>query len=164
MLYAIKPAPEGGYLITLNDHPLYRVCRQPPGQRQHVSEAWVLQLAQGSMSALDQDMSVDLLIDRTAQSLRRAGNLAKIAGGVLVWVRTEAADGLPQLYVSGAGYLCTREPNRVVSEHPVHQLGLDVLRARIATLSERMDAGESSFGDRYQVVFIPRALNTEQAG
>lgn len=155
MLYAIKPAPEGGYLITLNDHPLYRVCRQPPGQRQHVSEAWVLHLAQGSMSVLDQDMSVDLLIDRTAQSLRRAGHLAKIAGGVLVWVRTEAADVIPQLYVSGAGYLCTREPNRVVSEHPVHQLGLDVSRARIATLSERMDAGDASFEKGYQVYWLP---------
>lgn len=155
MLYAFKPAPNGGYLITVDDKPLYRVCRQSPGQRQPVSEAWVLQLAQGSMSVLDQDMSVDLLIDRTAQSLRRAGHLAKIAGGVLVWVRTEAADVLPQLYVSGSGYLCTREPSRVVSEHPVHQLGLDVSRARIATLSERMAAGDSSFGERSTVLFLP---------
>lgn len=155
MLYAIKPAPEGGYLITINDHPLYRVCRQPPGQRQHASEAWVLQLAQGSMSVIDQDMSVDLLIDRTAQSLRRAGHLAKIAGGVLVWVRTEAADAMPQLYVSGAGYLCARNPHRVVSEHPVHQLGLDVSRARIATLSERMTAGDASFEKGYQVLHVP---------
>lgn len=164
MLYAIQAVPEGGYLITIDDKPLYRICRQSTAQRQHVSEAWVLQLAQGSMSVLDQDMSVDLLIDRTAQSLRRAGHLAKIAGGVLVWVRTEAADVMPQLYVSGAGYLCAREPSRVVSEHPVHQRGLDVSRARIATLSERMDAGDSSFGERYQVVFIPSVLNTEQAG
>lgn len=155
MLYAIKPAPEGGYLITLNDQPLYRVCRQSPGQRQPVSETWVLQLVQGSMSVLDQDMSVDLLIDRTAQSLRRAGHLAKIAGGVLAWVRTEAADVMPQLYVSGLGFLCAREPNRVVSEHPVHQLGLDVSRARIATLSERMDAGDASFEAGYVVCRIP---------
>lgn len=155
MLYAIQAVPEGGYLITLNDHALYRVCRQPPGQRQHVSEAWVLQLAQGSMSALDQDMSVDLLIDRTAQSLRRAGNLAKIAGGVLVWLRANETYTRPLLYVSGLGFLIARGSGRVVSEHPVHQLGLDVSRARIATLSERMDAGESSFGERSTVLFLP---------
>lgn len=154
MLYAIKPAPEGGYLITIDDKPLYRVCRKSPGQRQPVSEAWVLQLVQGSMSVLDQDMSVDLLIDRTTQSLRRAGHLAKIAGGVLVWVRTDA-DVMPKIYVSGSGYLCAREPSRVVSEHPVHQLGLDVSRARIATLSERMDAGDSSFEQGCQVYWLP---------
>lgn len=155
MLYAIKPAPEGGYLITLDDKPLYRVHRKLSGQRQPVSEAWVLQLAQGSMSVLDQDMSVDLLIDRTAQSLRRAGHLAKIAGGVLAWVRADVADSMPQLYVSGLGFLCAREPYRVVSEHPVHQLGLDVSRARIATLSEQMDAGDASFGERNTVLFLP---------
>ncbi len=101
---------------------------------------WALYpLTAGTRGAkLDRDQYANDLIERVTHGLICAGHIAQVAAGYVVRVPIDAGD----FYVSSFGYLCCRNPFRMVlSEAPVSRYGITSGRIRPATIEERLSAG-----------------------
>lgn len=79
------------------------------------------------------------LIEWVSSGLVQGGHLAEVAGGYVVPAPVEARE----FYISGTGYICCRQPVRMVlTEHPVTEYGIrDTRQIRPATAAEQEAAG-----------------------
>lgn len=166
MLYKITKTTEGGYDTFLGTIPVYAIRQRAWDQ------LWVMTYlsSKGVVEGiLDSDPCVDLLIDRMALSLRNAGHLARVAGGLVIFrpvvvggFFSSLPSGVSDMYISGTGFLCSRGdgtiPPKVLVDHPVTPYNLQLELARPATIGERIDAGDASFDLELSVMFIPMSV------
>jgi hypothetical protein len=106
----------------------------------------------GRGTMLDRDQYANDLIERVTHGLICAGHIAMVDGGYVVPVPIEAGD----FYVSSFGYLCSRNPFRMVlSEAPVSTYGIEARhQIRAATLEERQAAGLDIADATHGAVFL----------
>jgi hypothetical protein len=99
------------------------------------------------------DQYANDLIEWVSSGLVQGGHLAEVADGYVVPVPA----GAREFYISGTGYLCCRQPVRMVlTERPVVEHGIrDARQVRFATPAEREAAGLSQQADA-QAVFLAR--------
>ncbi len=90
--------------------------------------------------AITRDQYSNDLIETVTVGLVLAGHVAQVEGGVVVPVPVDVGD----FYVSGFGYLCSRNPVRMVlSEFPLPK-ELQGHSIRMASPAEKLAAGLSS--------------------
>jgi len=122
--------------IELDSREVFVLQREDDGQG-----AWALYpVSDGVRGAMiDRSQHANDLIARVTQGLICAGHVASVDGGYVVAVPIEAGD----FYISSFGYLCSRNPFRMVlSETPVSGFGIESRhQIRPATLEERLAAG-----------------------
>jgi hypothetical protein len=122
--------------IEMNEREVFVLERENGGQG-----CWELYpVTDGVRGALlDRDQYANDLIARVTHGLICAGHIARVDGGYVVPVPIEAGD----FYVSSFGYLCSRNPFRMVlSEGPVSVHGIAARhQIRPATMEERQAAG-----------------------
>lgn len=154
MLYKITKTTDGGYDTFLGTIPVYAI------RQQAWDGLWVMTYLSSSgvvVGVLDSDPCVDLLIDRMALSLRNGGHLARVAGGLVSFLPL----GVSDMYISGAGFLCSRSDGsslpKVLVDHPVTPYNIQLEKARPATIGERIDAGDATFDPQVSALFIPMA-------
>jgi hypothetical protein len=122
--------------ISLDGREVYALEREANGRG-----VWALYPVTNSVrgAKLDRDQYANDLIERVTHGLICAGHIARVGEGFVVPVPIEAGD----FYVSGFGYLCSRNPFRMVlSDAPVSLYGISAPhQIRPATLEERQAAG-----------------------
>jgi hypothetical protein len=135
MTYCVSRQP-ARIAIALDSREVFALQREEDGQG-----AWVLYpVSDGVCGAMiDRSQHANDLIARVTQGLICAGHVASVDGGYVVPVPIEAGD----FYISSFGYLCSRNPFRMVlSETPVSRYGIESShQIRPATLEEQLSAG-----------------------
>jgi hypothetical protein len=133
MTYRVSRQP-ARISIELDSREVFVLQREEDGQG-----TWALYpVSNGARGAMiDRGQHANDLIARVTQGLS-AGHVASVDGGYVVPVPIEAGD----FYISSFGYLCSRNPFRMVlSETPVSCYGIEARhQIRPATLEERQAA------------------------
>lgn len=98
------------------------------------------------------DQYANDLIEWVSSGLVQGGHIAQVPGGFVVPVPTNARE----FYISGTGYLCCRQPVRMVlTEHPVTDHGIrDARQIRAATAAEQEAAGLTAGSPAQSALFL----------
>jgi hypothetical protein len=101
------------------------------------------------------DQYANDLVEWVSSGFVQGGHIAVVEGGFVVPVPREARD----FYISGTGYLCCRQPVRMVlTEHLVTTHGIrDARQIRAATAAEKEAAGLAESSEAPSAVFLAGA-------